>query len=155
MVKISKKIEQELIKEAIKAREKAFSPFSGSKVGISVLTKDGIFSGHNVEFARSMNIHGEPFVLSQVLANYMGPKLRNLKPKEIDKKIREGFKEIIAIVEVNSEGIPGCGPCRQYVLEVNPNMIFYGVKPNGKIVAKKKISELYPIYYRSNDKFRL
>ncbi len=154
-MQISKKLEKELIKEAIKARERSFSPFSDSKIGIAVLTKEGVWAGSNVEFARSMNIHGEPFVLGQVLVNYIGPMLKNMKPREVDKKIREGFKEIIAIVEVNSEGIPGCGPCRQYVMEVNPNMIFYGVKPTGEIVVKKPIKELYPHYYRSNNRFKL
>lgn len=151
-----KEYEEEMIKIAMKTRlEKSFSPISGSKVGISVLTSDGkIYSGANVEFARSMNIHGEFMTIADVCQNYILPKYENDRNKYAE-KLRKGFDEIVAMAEVNSGGIPGCGPCRQLVLETNPNMIFYGVYPDGKIKTKLPIKQLYPNSYRSNDNFKL
>lgn len=143
-------MEEELIKCALSARKNAFAPFSGSKVGVAVLVDDGaIFTGANVEFARNMNIHAE-FVAMEKALKYIAPKYTT-----IDERIKEGFSEIVAIAEVNNQGLPGCGPCRQMVLEVNPEMIFYGVYPNGEIKVKKPIKELYPFEYRSNDNFKL
>jgi len=150
MKPIPKSWERNLIRAAIDERKAAFSPFSGAKVGVAVLTKEGYtLAGSNVEFTRSMNIHAEMNVLSAVLKHYI------TKDKATIQNMREGFSDIIAIAEVNSEGIPGCGACRQAILEVNPDMIFYGVKPDGTIVVKKKITELVPNHYRSNDNLKL
>ena len=46
------KTAQELVNQAIEAREKAYAPYSKFKVGAAILTKNGtVFTGCNIENA--------------------------------------------------------------------------------------------------------
>ena len=127
--------EKDIMDNAIFARNKrAFAPKSNYKVGVCVMTNDGsYYNAGNVEFARSLNIHAEVLALADALASGNKP------------------EDIIAMAECFEAGEGPCGPCLQYMIEVNKDMMFYGVHPDGKLITKKKITELYPYYYRSND----
>ncbi len=152
--KILAQREAALIAVAIEARSAAFSPFSGSQVGCAVLVYDGtIFSGANVEFTRSSNIHAEFIAMQKALA-YVQEKLA-LERDNLLEKIKNGLEEIVAIAEATNSAIPGCGNCRQMLLEINPEIVFYGILPSGKIANKQKISNLYPNPYRSNNRAAL
>lgn len=155
-LEILEKLQETLIKKAQKARlEESFAPFSDSNVGAAILTIEGeIYTGANVEFTRSSNLHAEFITATKVLQEYILPKYRNL-PEILKEKMKSGFDELIAIAEVNDRGTPGCGPCRQLIMELNPDMIFYGLYPNGEIRIKAAIKDLYPLEYHSNNKFKL
>ncbi|NLJ57481.1 MAG: cytidine deaminase [Tissierellia bacterium] len=90
-----------LIKIAMEAREKSYSPYSKFKVGAAVYTKSGkVFTGCNIESASYT-----PTICAERVA--------------ISKCISEGYNDIEKIAVVGSEiktSFP-CGVCRQFMLE--------------------------------------
>jgi len=90
-----------LIKIAIEAREKSYSPYSDFKVGAAVYTKSGkIFTGCNIESASYT-----PTICAERVA--------------FSKSISEGYRDIekIAIVGSDKKISFPCGVCRQFMLE--------------------------------------
>ncbi|MEG1499970.1 MAG: cytidine deaminase [Clostridia bacterium] len=99
--------EKELIKQAIKAREMSYSPYSGFKVGAALLSKSGkIYLGANIE-----NAAFSPSICAERVA--------------IDCAIMDGEKifDSIAIVggDKGSFAFP-CGVCRQVMAEFSPKL---------------------------------
>jgi cytidine deaminase len=95
-----------IIEAAKKARSRAYSPYSGVKIGAAVLTADGaIFSGANIENAS--------YGLS-VCAERMA----------MFKAVSEGAGKILAIAVVgkSEDFTKPCGACRQVMVEFNPKM---------------------------------
>lgn len=97
--------DSELIREAVKARECAYAPYSGYKVGAALLSEDGcIYRGCNVENA------------SYGLSNCA-------ERTAVFKGISEGASSFvaIAIVGAKTEDAPDyaypCGACRQILNE--------------------------------------
>jgi cytidine deaminase len=129
-----KKEYKKLIKEAKKARKKAYTPYSKFKVGAAVLSADGkIFTGCNIENAS--------FGLA-VCAERVA----------IFKAISEGsikFKAIAVIGDTDKPCSP-CGACRQVISEFGENipLIMANLKGDVKI---KKIKELLPEAFSKND----
>jgi cytidine deaminase len=109
-----------LIKIAMEAREKSYSPYSNFKVGAAVYTKSGkIFTGCNIESASY-----SPTICAERVA--------------VSKCISEGYKDIEKIAVVGSDksiSFP-CGVCRQFILEFGRNI---------KIICAKNI-ESYKVY---------
>ena len=92
---------QELIKIAEEAMEKAYAPYSGFKVGATILTADGkVYSGCNVENAS----YGATICAERCAAI---------------KAVSEGNTSFIKIVIVSSSGkyTYPCGVCRQFLSE--------------------------------------
>ncbi|WP_332692893.1 cytidine deaminase [Halalkalibacter lacteus] len=91
-----------LVEEAIKAREKAYAPYSKFKVGAALLTKDGkVIHGCNIENAAySMCNCAER---SAIFNAYSA-----------------GEKELtmLAVVADTSRPVPPCGACRQVISEL-------------------------------------
>ena len=95
-----------LVDAAKKARSRAYSPYSGVKIGAAVLASDGrIFSGANVE--------NSSYGLSCCAER-----------TAIFRAVSEGAKDLVAIAVVGkSEGFTRpCGACRQVMVEFNPRM---------------------------------
>ena len=95
-----------LVDAARKALPRAYSPYSGVRIGAAVLTSDGrIFSGANIENAS----YGLSCCAERTA---------------IFKAVSEGAKRIVAIAVVGkSEGFTRpCGACRQVMVEFNPKM---------------------------------
>ena len=95
-----------LVEAAKKARSKAYSPYSGVKIGAAVLTSAGkIFSGANIENAS----YGLACCAERVA---------------IFKAISAGHGEIMAIAVVgkSEDFTKPCGACRQVMVEFNPKM---------------------------------
>lgn len=95
-----------LVEAAKKARARAYSPYSGVKIGAAVLTSDGsIFSGTNIENAS----YGLACCAERTA---------------IFKAVSEGKRKIVAIaVAGESEDFTKpCGACRQVMVEFNPSM---------------------------------
>lgn len=125
---------KKLMKEAEKARKKAYTPYSKFKVGAAVLSADGkIFTGCNIENAS--------FGLA-VCAERVA----------IFKAISEGstkFKAIAVIGDTDKPCSP-CGACRQVISEFGEDipLIMANLKGDVKI---KKVKELLPEAFGKND----
>ncbi|WP_352419860.1 cytidine deaminase [Proteiniborus sp.] len=92
---------KELICKALKAREKAYVPYSGFKVGAALLSKSGnIYTGCNIE-----SVSFTPTICAERTA--------------ISKAVSEGDREIeaIAIVGNLQQYTFPCGVCRQVIRE--------------------------------------
>ncbi|WP_326908968.1 cytidine deaminase [Sedimentibacter sp. MB31-C6] len=109
-----------LIKIAMEAREKSYSPYSKFKVGAAVYTKSGkVFTGCNIESASY-----SPTICAERVA--------------ISKCISEGHMDIekIAVVGGNKKISYPCGVCRQFILEFGKDI---------KIICAKNY-ESYKVY---------
>jgi len=129
-----KKEYEKLIKEAEKARKKAYTPYSKFKVGAAVLCDDGkIFSGCNIENA-SFGLS----ICAERVAFF--------------KAISEGSTEIKAIAVIGNTNKPcsPCGACRQVISEFGEDipLIMTNLKGDVRI---KKIKELLPEAFGKND----
>ncbi|RHW34119.1 cytidine deaminase [Neobacillus notoginsengisoli] len=94
--------EKDLIKEAIKAREMAYIPYSKFGVGAALLAKDGrVFRGCNIE-------------------NAAYPMTNCAERTAIFKAISEGVTEFSAMAVVADTDRPcsPCGACRQVIAEL-------------------------------------
>ena len=111
----------ELLKEAKKARDKAYAPYSNHRVGAALLTKSGkIYHGCNIE-----NAAFTPTVCAERTAFF----------KVVFDGERE-FAKIAVVGAVDDEKVDNlcapCGVCRQVMMEFcNPNE-FQIVMANGK-----------------------
>ena len=93
-----------LLKVAIEAREKSYSPYSHYKVGAALLTSHGkIYTGCNIE-----NAAYTPSNCAERTA--------------IFKAISEGDQDFAAIAVVTINGGTPCGVCRQVIREFAPNL---------------------------------
>jgi cytidine deaminase len=120
-----------LYEEATFAKEKAYSPHSGFKVGAALLTLDGkVFYGCNVENASyGLTICAERSALfSAVSAGYSF----------------NSFKAIA--VASSSSNFSPCGSCRQVIYEFGDN-IFTIFNYNDKITITT-IAKLFPFSFR-------
>lgn len=104
-----KKIKEKLLEHARAARENAYCPYSGFKVGAAVITSDGtIFSGSNIENSS----YGLTICAERVA---------------VFKAVSSGKKGIAAIAISSSSNTPAypCGACRQVLSEFNLKMAIY------------------------------
>ena len=98
--------DKNLLACANKAKEKAYAPYSGFRVGAALLTREGeVFSGCNVENSSYglTNCAERTAVFSAVAA---------------------GYRDFLALaVTSDSVGFTfPCGACRQVLIEFNPDM---------------------------------
>jgi cytidine deaminase len=125
---------KKLIKEAEKARKRAYTPYSKFQVGAAVLCADGkIFTGCNIENASfGLTICAERVAIS--------------------KAISEGSTQFEAIAVIGDTAKPcsPCGACRQVISEFGDDipLIMANLKGDVKI---KKIKELLPEAFGKND----
>lgn len=123
-----------LIKEAVKARENSYSPYSNFKVGAAVLGKSGkVYTGANIENAS----YGASICAERVACT---------------RAIFEGEKEILAVAIVGSKKgalCYPCGICRQFLCEFgNPDIV---LSKSGEVDKIVKLSELIPNSFTSSD----
>lgn len=97
---------KELYAKALEARENAYAPFSGFKVGAALLTEDGkIYTGVNIEnssYGATICAERTAFV----------------------KAISEGYRDFKALAVTagsEQEALP-CGICRQFMYEFSPEL---------------------------------
>ncbi len=126
---------QQLIKEAITAREQAYVPYSKFKVGSAVLTKSGkVYHGCNIENAAySMTNCAERTAMF--------------------KAVSEGDNEFaaIAVVADTKAAVSPCGACRQVMAEFcSPDMPVYLTNLHGD-VQETTIGELLPGAFSTED----
>ncbi len=130
-----------LFQEAQKARNSAYSIYSGFSVGAAVLLENGkILSGSNQENASyPLGLCAERTVLF-----YANSKFPDIKIKEI---------AIIAgsVNKVNEEPVAPCGACRQVISEFqtnqNSNIGLYFKGQRGKIIYTNSVNNLLPFKF--------
>jgi cytidine deaminase len=121
-----------LAEAAVTAREKAYAPYSGFKVGAALLTVDGrIYIGCNIE-----NAAYGPSNCAERTAFF--------------KAVSEGEREFSAIAVAGwADGKPGfafpCGVCRQVMMEFCRPETFAVIVSNGGVKYKYfTLAELFP-----------
>ncbi len=126
---------QALVQEALKAREKAYTPYSNFKVGAALLTKDGkVYHGCNIENAAySVCNCAERTALFAAYA--------------------EGDHEFerLAVVADTPGPCSPCGACRQVIFELCPpqmEVIMSNIKGEIKVV---RVAELLPGAFNQED----
>lgn len=128
---------EELIKEAIKARDFSYSPYSNFKVGSALLTKDGrIFLGANIENASfPVTMCGE----------------RNATYNAYCHGIKKEDISAIAIVADTSVPCSPCGACRQVLAELLPeDAHIYLANLKGDI-KETRIKDLLPYAFDASE----
>lgn len=122
---------KELYAKALEARENAYAPFSGFKVGAALLTEEGnIYTGVNIEnssYGATICAERTAFV----------------------KAISEGYRKFkaIAVTAGDEEEALPCGICRQFMYEFSPEMeVITGVDIDRLNV--KTLEELLPGGFR-------
>ena len=95
-----------LVQAARRAQARAYSPYSGVRIGAAVLTSDGsVYTGCNIENAS----YGLSCCAERTA---------------IFKAVSEGARKVVAIAIVgkSDEFTTPCGACRQVMVEFNPTM---------------------------------
>ena len=126
-----KQVMKELYRLAEDARENAYAPFSGFRVGAALLTENGeVYTGVNVENAS----YGAAICAERTA---------------FVKAISEGEREFVAIAVTagpKQEALP-CGICRQFMYEFAPNLdVITGTDPEHLNV--RSLKELLPLGFR-------
>jgi cytidine deaminase len=120
-----------LMAEAVKARRRAYAPYSRFPVGAALLAKDGrVFHGCNVEnVSYGLTICAERNAVWQAIS--------------------QGVTEFaaIAVTARDGRGAPPCGSCRQVLHEFAPNAWVYWRDSRGHIL-KRRLTELLPSAFR-------
>ena len=115
-----KEQQEELIEKAIKARQKAYTPYSEFKVGAAVLTAAGnIYTGCNIE--------NSAYSVSNCAER-----------TAIFKAVSEGERDIkaVAVVADQSEPTTPCGSCRQVISEFGDDIEVIMTNLDGDRVVK-------------------
>ena len=130
---------EELIALAKEAMTRAYAPYSGFKVGATLLCQDGtVYQGCNIE-----NAAFSPTVCAERTA--------------IFKAVSEGKREFAAIAVCGGkDGVitglfPPCGVCRQVVAEFcGADFPVYLADANG-VWEKKTLAELLPLSFSAGE----
>lgn len=124
--------EERLIQIALKARQEAYAPYSGFRVGAAALCENGqVYSGANVENASyGLSICAERVALV--------------------KAVSEGCRRFEALAVVADSPTPAspCGACRQFLAEFGPETLVIMANTKGEI-KKAKVGELLPYAFTS------
>ncbi|MBQ8093030.1 MAG: cytidine deaminase [Clostridia bacterium] len=117
--------DEELITLAYEAREYAYAPYSGYKVGAALLSEDGrVFKGCNVENAAYPNTYCA-------------------ERTALVKAVSEGARRFTKLAITGSGSTPyPCGACRQSLYEFAPNLDIL-IAWDGNVI-KTNLSELLP-----------
>jgi len=119
-----------LIQAAREARERAYAPYSGFKVGAAALTKDGrVFGGCNVENAAYglCNCAERTALFAAIAAG-----------------CRPGDFTHLAVVADTPGPVSPCGACRQVMLEMGgPSLIVLQANLRGNM-AETTVAQLLP-----------
>ncbi|TET47636.1 cytidine deaminase [candidate division TA06 bacterium] len=126
--------EQELIRMAHKAREKAYAPYSKFKVGAALLTKtDRVYTGSNVENkSYGLTVCAERNAVSAAIS--------------------DGERDFVAIVISSTSKPPGppCGACRQVLMEFSGDIKVIMVNAAGDRKIRT-VAELLPEPFGAKD----
>jgi cytidine deaminase len=124
---------QQLIKEAVRARAKAYAPYSHYQVGAALLTASGkIFTGVNVE-------------------NAAYPDTICAERAAVVSAVSAGEREFSAIAVATINGGTPCGSCRQVLSEFGLDIVVLLVDDEGNLKARSTVRELLPGAFLGQD----
>jgi cytidine deaminase len=125
---------ERLLSAARDARARAHAPYSNFPVGAAVATDAGVFAGANVENASyGLSICAERVAAAAAVGG-------------------AGARRIDAVAVAGSGPAPTapCGACRQFLYELNPEMIVVSEGTNGDR-RTWRLSELFPDPFGAGD----
>ncbi|MCL6471677.1 MAG: cytidine deaminase [Firmicutes bacterium] len=128
--------ESELIQKAAAARQEAYAPYSGFRVGAALLCDDGrVFSGANVENA----VYGLSICAERVA---------------VAKAVSEGCRrfEAMALIADGPTPCSPCGSCRQFLAEFGAETLVIMANTSGEI-KRAKVKDLLPMAFTSEQLF--
>lgn len=132
---------QDLMNQAIEARDKAYAPYSKFKVGAAVLLDNGeVVTGSNQENAS----YPSGLCAERTAIFYAGAKYPDAKFLKIALSAKSLNHRVIT-------PIPPCGSCRQAIAEYevkqeSPIEIFF-MGETGKVVKSNSLKELLPLIF--------
>lgn len=120
--------EADLLRRARAARERAYAPYSGFRVGAAVALEDGrVFEGANIENASySLSVCAERVALHCYAAGGLQVPVM-----------------AVAVVGDGEDPCPPCGACRQVIFEFGPDAIVYSSGDGGRPLVAS-IRQLLP-----------
>ena len=123
---------EELVQQAMTARERAYAPFSNYKVGAALLGKSGrIYTGCNVE-------------------NASYPLTICAERVAVVKAISEGERAFIALAVATENGGSPCGSCRQVLREFGRDIAVLIADATGAY-RETTVAELLPDSFSVED----
>ena len=135
MARKRKRGRDQMVDAAIAVRRKAYSPYSGFRVGAAIRTQDGgIYAGCNVENAAYQGTCAESGAIAAMVA--------------------AGKKRIVEVVVSGSGKIPctPCGGCRQRIREfAKLDIPIRVVNERGKKMGTWSLGELLPASFGPNN----
>jgi len=123
---------EELVRQAIAARERAYAPYSNYHVGAALLAKSGrTYTGCNVE-------------------NAVYPLVTCAERTAVVKAVSEGEREFVAIAVVTENGGSPCGSCRQVLCEFGKDTVVLIADTTGAC-RETTVAELLPDSFSAED----
>jgi cytidine deaminase len=123
---------EELVAQAIQARERAYAPYSEYKVGAALLAKSGrIYTGCNVE-------------------NAVYPLSTCAERVAVVKAVSEGEQSFVALAVVTENAGSPCGSCRQTLREFGDEIVVLIADTAGNY-RENKIADLLPDGFSAKD----
>ena len=124
--------QEELVAQAMRAREQAYAPYSGYQVGAALLAKSGrVYTGCNVE-------------------NAVYPLVICAERTAVVKAVSEGEREFVALAVVTENGGSPCGSCRQTLREFGADILVLIADATGAY-RETTIAELLPDSFSATD----
>jgi cytidine deaminase len=123
---------EKLVAQAGEARQRAYAPYSGYRVGAALLTKSGrIYTGCNVE-------------------NAVYPLCTCAERVAVVKAVSEGEQKFDALAVVTENGGAPCGSCRQTLREFGKDIVVLIADAAGAY-RETTVAELLPGSFSAND----
>jgi cytidine deaminase len=123
---------EELVAQALQARERAYAPYSNYTVGAALLGKSGrIYTGCNVE-------------------NAVYPLTTCAERAAIVKAVSEGEREFVALAVATRNGGAPCGSCRQTLREFGQDILVLIADTTGTF-RETTAAELLPDSFSATD----
>ena len=131
---MNQSIREQLLDEALQARQHAYAPYSKFLVGAALATEDGsVFTGTNVENAS----YGLTICAERVAACTA---------------VAAGHRKIVAVAVATAGGASPCGACRQFLAEFGGNMDVYLVDAEQpEQVKHMSLGDLLPEQFQLED----
>ena len=122
------KASRKLVALAMKARKRAYAPYSNFLVGAVIVDNKGrVHSGCNVENAALVNtLHAEIVALGKMVSR------------------RGGSVRLVVVVTSADEPVMPCGCCLQTLVEFGKKAIVVGVNKKGTAFRTSTIADLLP-----------
>jgi len=133
MIMLTDELRQDLVQQAIDARQWAYAPYSNYRVGAALLAESGrVYCGVNVE-----NAAYPTGICAERVAVY--------------KAVSEGERKFQAIAVVTANGGTPCGSCRQVLSEFGLDTRVIIADEQGRIVMETDVAGLLPGAFRPTD----